>query len=123
MIKLIILYSCGIFQLCSEFSLFTLLHLTMAFKPFFVFHLLLNIKDLKINSLLAKQFVLFILTMIFCCSLAYLISYILLVYHLLMSDNLFQIIYVYLYTIDVYIYNPLGIPSNPLNLPWGRFTK
>lgn len=123
MVKAIILYSSGIFQLFSELSLFTLLHLVMAFKPFLVFHFLLKIKDLKISSLLAKQFVLFILAVIFCCSLAYLISYILLIDHLIMSDNLFQIIYIYLYTIDVYFYNPLGIPSNPLNLPWGRFTK
>lgn len=121
MIKTLMFTLLGIFQLIIEFSVFLLILLSLFLKPFFLFYIFVETKVLENTAFSIKIFLLCFIELLFLLSLLLLVGFILFVHHLIMTDNLFMIVYIYLYTIDVYIYNPLGIPSNPLNLPWGRF--
>ena len=90
-------------------------------RPFFSFYCSFRTRGLEDLSFLTEVS-LFVFTRItFYLSLFAFTNLVVLIYYLILTDDLFFLVYIYLYTIDVYIYNPLGIPSNPLNLPWGRF--
>lgn len=121
MIKTLMFTLLGICQLMTEFLLFLVILFSLFLKPFLLFYIFVEIKALENTAFSIKIFLLCLIKLLFLPSFLLLVGFILLVHHLIMTDNLFMIVYIYLYTIDVYIYNPLGIPSNPLNLPWGRF--
>jgi hypothetical protein len=121
MIKNIMITSLGIFQLIIEFSFFILILSTILMKPFFLLYSSCRIIGLEDSSFLTKVSLFVFTKIMFYLSLFVFTNLVVLIYYLILTDDLFFLVYIYLYTIDIYIYNPLGIPSNPLNLPWGRF--
>jgi hypothetical protein len=123
MIKQLLIFVQGISQLIMEFSIFNLIFIIIIAKPFIFCYVSYNIRMIEDLSFLTYVFLHIAVRFMFLWSLFFFFSIVYLIYYLILTDNLFLIVYLYLYTIDVYIYNPLGISSNPLNLPWGRFTK
>lgn len=123
MIKQLLTFIQGISQLILEFSIFNLIFIIIIAKPFILWHVSYKIRMIEGLSFLPYVFLYIAVRIMFLWSLFFFFSLVYLIYYLILTDNLFLIVYLYLYTIDVYIYNPLGISSNPLNLPWGRFTK
>lgn len=121
MVKNIICTSLGVFQLILEFLVFVLLFSSLLVKPFVVFCLCCRSGNLEPRPFTIKILSIISNKVTFYSSLFVFTLLVVLIYQLALANNLFALVYVYLYTIDVYIYNPLGIPSNPLNLPWGRF--
>jgi hypothetical protein len=109
-------------QFFAEVIIALMIILLMVAKPLALFILLLNLKDilpkdlsfLKRRMFEAMILILFFVSLFNLCFWIYAIS-------LDVEENLRVILYCYTYILDAYLYYPLGIPHNPLNIKWYKY--